>query len=497
MNDQRRYGSELDNTRRQRGGEDPLAELARLVSEDDTAGARDYHQPQRGHDPHGRGPRIDHAPQHHDYAHDEAAFFGGSDPRGHQQGDEFDFQETDEEYYARTAQYAPAQGDYYASHEMEEPAPRRRKGVFTVIAVLALVVIGGLGAVAYSLFGGGDDDVADSGGLPPVIQASRDPAKTAPEGQSNEIPHQNKMIYDRVGSEPTGSGNVVGGAEEPGERPFGASAPEDVASGETQTGLEPVPLATENTGPRRVRTIAIRPDGSIASPEPASANEAAAVEPPAEEDTGPIVGTGPVAGGMSMERGSEFGIMTSEGANQAASPSSAALVPVPLARPNDLLSRVQTQPAPSAPTGIVTAPSSAPPPAAAPPSAPAGSNVAVPANQTTTKKRELRPPPIPANQQRPAAQRSSLVPSAATPAGSYSVQLSAQSSESVARSEFTSLQRRYPSLLGGRQPSIQPVSIPERGTFYRVRVNTGSQVEAANLCNNLKAAGGDCLVQRN
>jgi hypothetical protein len=44
---------------------------------------------------------------------------------------------------------------------------------------------------------------------------------------------------------------------------------------------------------------------------------------------------------------------------------------------------------------------------------------------------------------------------------------------------------------------IQSADVGTRGTFYRVRLTFGSSAEANRLCNELKAAGGDCFVGRN
>ena len=90
------------------------------------------------------------------------------------------------------------------------------------------------------------------------------------------------------------------------------------------------------------------------------------------------------------------------------------------------------------------------------------------------------------------------VQSTSIASGSYSVQLSSQRSDGAARQTFASLQRRYGSVLGGYSPLITPREISGRGTFYQVKVGQfSSQSEANNLCNALKAQGGDCFVTRN
>ena len=81
--------------------------------------------------------------------------------------------------------------------------------------------------------------------------------------------------------------------------------------------------------------------------------------------------------------------------------------------------------------------------------------------------------------------------------GSY-VQVSSQRSESEAQAAFRSLQAKFPNQLGGRQPYIHKVDLGAKGTYYRAMVGPFANAgEASQLCSSLKAAGGQCLVQRN
>lgn len=82
--------------------------------------------------------------------------------------------------------------------------------------------------------------------------------------------------------------------------------------------------------------------------------------------------------------------------------------------------------------------------------------------------------------------------------GGYAVQVTSQRSEGEAQSAFRALQAKYPTQLGGRAPIIRRADLGEKGTFYRALVGPfGSAEEAAGLCSGLKAAGGNCIVQRN
>jgi len=81
--------------------------------------------------------------------------------------------------------------------------------------------------------------------------------------------------------------------------------------------------------------------------------------------------------------------------------------------------------------------------------------------------------------------------------GSY-VQVSSQRSEADAQAAFRSLQGKFPNQLGGRQPMIHKVDLGAKGIFYRAMVGPFANAsEATELCSSLKAAGGQCLIQKN
>ena len=87
---------------------------------------------------------------------------------------------------------------------------------------------------------------------------------------------------------------------------------------------------------------------------------------------------------------------------------------------------------------------------------------------------------------------------AARASGGYAVQVTSQRSESEAHAAFRALQAKYPTQLGGREPIIHRADLGAKGTFYRALVGPfASAEEAASLCSGLKAAGGNCIVQRN
>ncbi len=90
-------------------------------------------------------------------------------------------------------------------------------------------------------------------------------------------------------------------------------------------------------------------------------------------------------------------------------------------------------------------------------------------------------------------------PSAPVASGAYVVQVSAQRTEAEAQSSYSSLQSKYPGVLGGRNANIKRVDLGDKGgVFYRAQVGSFSTSEQATaFCNSLKDAGGQCIVQKN
>jgi cell division septation protein DedD len=98
----------------------------------------------------------------------------------------------------------------------------------------------------------------------------------------------------------------------------------------------------------------------------------------------------------------------------------------------------------------------------------------------------------------PPTRTASIPPTVAPAVGGHVVQVASQRSEQDAQASFRALQAKYPSVLGGRDPLIRRIDLGERGIFFRVQVGPFASIDQANdLCTSLKAAGGQCIVQRN
>jgi SPOR domain len=80
----------------------------------------------------------------------------------------------------------------------------------------------------------------------------------------------------------------------------------------------------------------------------------------------------------------------------------------------------------------------------------------------------------------------------------YAVQVTSERSEIRAQDAFRALQAKYPDQLRGRQAIIRRADLGAAGIHYRALVGPfGSAEKAEKLCSGLRAAGGDCIIQKN
>ncbi len=95
----------------------------------------------------------------------------------------------------------------------------------------------------------------------------------------------------------------------------------------------------------------------------------------------------------------------------------------------------------------------------------------------------------------PTAPPTSSVPVVTGATAPAYVQLSSQRSELAAKQTITVLQSRYSSQLSGKQLEVQKVDLADRGIFYRVRMPAQSLEDANSVCGEIKSVGGDCFVR--
>jgi len=88
-------------------------------------------------------------------------------------------------------------------------------------------------------------------------------------------------------------------------------------------------------------------------------------------------------------------------------------------------------------------------------------------------------------------------PPAAAGSG-YVVQVSAQRSKADAEASFRLLQEKFPFHLGGRTAIVRRADLGAKGIYYRAMVGPfASAGEADQFCGRFRAAGGQCIIQRN
>lgn len=80
----------------------------------------------------------------------------------------------------------------------------------------------------------------------------------------------------------------------------------------------------------------------------------------------------------------------------------------------------------------------------------------------------------------------------------FVVQVTSRSSQTSALAAFADMQQKYPSLIGTFAPDIQRADLGTKGVWYRLRVGpVESKSAAVNLCSSLKQAGHPgCFVRR-
>jgi SPOR domain len=399
-------------------------------------------------------------------------------------------------YQTEVPGYPPAHGGSYEqdphqqngrpfSDEEEDdlyddvPPKRRRIGIMAVAVVFALAVIGTAGAFGYrALFG-----TTGSGGPPPVITADSGPSKIVPATNSKDA-QSNKMITDRVNDHGQGE-KLVSREEQPidiKDKPAGVMFPQgqDAQSAATQATLGSGVVGSGVVGsePKKIRTIAIHPDGSVtADATPVSASAAAT----------PARVTSTVAPARQQ-------------APAVAQASASAPPPAPVRVVNIPPRAADPEPAPR------QAEARAAPPVQQQATAAAAAAAAPEPNNAPLSLSADTAPPAPARAARPArtaavaapAQIASAPGAASGGSGGYAVQVSSQRSEAEAQAAFRSLQGKYPGQLGSRQPLIHRVDLGAKGIYFRAMVGPfGNSNEAGELCSSLKAAGGECIVQRN
>ena len=88
-------------------------------------------------------------------------------------------------------------------------------------------------------------------------------------------------------------------------------------------------------------------------------------------------------------------------------------------------------------------------------------------------------------------------PAPPPPPPPWVLHLAGNSSQPRALADFRALQRRFPAVLGEREPLIVRGRLAGLPAWFLVRLGEPTRERAKALCARLEAAGGSCLVLRN
>ncbi len=354
-----------------------------------------------------------------------------------------------------------------AMGEARRERPPQRRGLLVAAIVGGVALVGAIGAFALSFGGDGDSDVVA------IVKADDGPSKVKPENPGGTtVPNQDSKVYETVAGEGSITDpqqqKLVTTAEEPVDMAPADIEDDPVVAAKSEDRIEQILQETENKSdaeiaaiaPRKVRTMVVRPDGTLVPREDTAADvQTDSVNSAQEAVTAEAV---PQASGTQPDATDQETVATID-----ETPVMDGEAPVEEAASAD------------APEG--TAADASQTPASTPASAPIAPQR--PSEQPIDVVGEVKP---------------DQVASAATSAGGgeWSMQIASQPSEAAAQSSYRNLVSRYGSVLNGREANIVKAEIAGKGTYWRVRVPAPSRNEAISLCETYKAAGGNCFVSR-
>ena len=413
----------------------PKARIARPVEVPRPAAQQDFHDDTPAADRAGwqlRGsgyPAAQVEPAHGDYA-------GGYGARDLDAG--------------QPADWAPQAHSWADEPEAAEPPPRRsRLALYGMAAALSLVVVG----IGTTVMTRGGRTLSNE---TPTIKAASGPLKVVPEASTDSADSaRSATVLDRAGDR-LGTSRVVTNEEQPVElsqmRSQPPANPNNAATVQTSPVRTAAPAAPTSAFPEpiRVKTVSVRPDGTIISNDQGAANAMA------------------MLGGSAMQQ------------------------PVPPQRP---------QVNPGMPTGST--------PAVARPASPKSTARAVTtpmAAPSTSEAIEAMPAAPRAAQPRSPVVTAAAEPTRITPAptaaataggaGGFAVQLAAAGSDAEARDKAGKFQQQFASAIGGHRAGIVQGEVNGK-SVWRIRVGGLTREAAVTMCTQIKGSGGACFVAAN
>lgn len=337
---------------------------------------------------------------------------------------------------------------------LANPPEKRQTGRRVAMAIVFIALLGGTAALGWNY-------IHSDTGETPTLLASTDPVKIKPDDAGGKIvPNQDQAVYQSVeGSDQkameqdrlndsTEAPIIV--ATTPGTPKLDTRIP--ASSGSTEGGLR--------LKPRRVRTVVVRPDGTIVSAtagqDQANVNEVA-LETPVLTLQPPVFDSELTTAATDRAATASEPATTRPESPAAATPKPAETLAAATPKPQPVtLKPLQTEVAPAAPV-------------------------------------KPKPVQVAAAPQPTASVDDENLPSVSSP---YAVQVSSQRSAAAAKQTYVNLTRRYGGILDGKGVDIKKAVVSGKGTYYRVRIPAESRSAANSICSQLKARGGDCFVTR-
>lgn len=362
------------------------------------------------------------------------------------------------------AETAPAADAEQAASRTSGP----NRGFRLAVGALIVALLVGTGVVAWGTF---TDTGPGADGEPPVIRADSEPAKVKPEDPGGRvIANQENQVYERV----AGGQGTENNTQE--ELITSREQPVDVA-GKTASRLSPDSAGDASPAPlglppKKVRTLVVKPDGTIVSNgEPATVNATAGSAPSSQTAQTLALaqpGAAQEGAGSGAQETAEPAVIALDGAQS----TGGFAIPTPSPLPAPVQQAAAPAPKPETPQPAAQTPQ--------------------PAAQSDSQSDLGAPTQI-------ASAPASPQPAAARPAvtsSEWKIQVSSQRSRGAAESSFDNIKRRFSSILGDRTAAIERADIEGKGTFYRVKVLASSRKDATDICGRLKSAGGSCFVTR-
>jgi hypothetical protein len=366
-------------------------------------------------------------------------------------------------------------------------APRRGTWYLKVggLTAVALLMVGG--AVAMKV--GGVPGLHKS---PPLILAADGPNKVAPPNEATvQSPGDTGALLLKDSAAPAPAPvKLVSTEEQPvdllAQAPAPAPSPKPLATdaqsdpgpkppaGDGQLAPAPnTPIVAPSEGlggapasaptlfpsARRVKTVSVRPDGTLISSD-------------SEPDT-PVVESPAPAPSPAVRK------PENAGAALAATPTID--LPAKPAAKSSARVNLASADAPAAPADAASAPQQP-----------------VPVAKAAKPEKPRKPKPAVVADVTPSAAETNTTPTfeTASAGGGWAVQLAAPRSESEAQGAVARLQNKYNGDLGSTSLAVHKAEVNGE-TIYRVRAGGLSKADALSLCSKLKASGGDCFVARN